>query len=170
MAVEEQLVGVYHYRVGYPNDIDKMGQDLNIPNREVTKLGFWLEKVGSPTGNVTLTIRKKSDKSLIVSKLWGSAAGIGADTYVEVTFDTPTVVNEDVLILIETDWVHIDNYLKIKDVSSDVKANEQFVRYYEGGWQYKPTYDAAYRYTYITAPLPKIAPANLVTIMRRNNL
>jgi len=148
MAVEEQLVGVYYWRVGFLNDIDKMGQDLNIPNREVTKLGFWLKKVGSPTGNVTLTIRKKSDKSLIVSKLWGSATGIGADTYVEVTFDTPTVVNEDALILIETDWVHADNYLQPKAADSDVKANEQFVRYSEGAWDYKATYDTAYRYTY----------------------
>ena len=51
----------------------RAGQELTIPNRQVTKLGFWLSKLGDPTGDITFTIRKESDDGLLLSKVLGNA-------------------------------------------------------------------------------------------------
>ncbi|GAI77029.1 unnamed protein product, partial [marine sediment metagenome] len=49
------------------------GQRLIIPNRLVSKLGFWLRKRDSPDGTISMEIYRKSDEALLISKLWGNA-------------------------------------------------------------------------------------------------
>ena len=156
--VEEQTQGTYFWRIGY-DTYSKGGQWLTIPNRKIIKLGFWLRKVGSPTGNVTLTIRKNSDKSLIVSKVWGSAAGISpSETYCEVVFDSPPTINEEVLILAEADWQSIPNYIQPKAATPSLKPDENYVRWTGFTWDYQTTYDCAYRYTYRVETPPPPTP------------
>ena len=95
MAVEEQTS--YNTWLGlYGASWLKAGQRLIIPNREITKLGFWLNKAGAPTGNVTFEIRRISPDEIINSKVWGDAGALSVDIiYREVTFDTPLTIDED---------------------------------------------------------------------------
>ena len=63
------------------------GQRLTIANRKVIKLGFWLSKNGSPTGDINLRIRRVSNDSVICSKYLMDAADLAGDaTYYEVEF------------------------------------------------------------------------------------
>lgn len=125
------------------------GQRLTIPNRTVTKLAFYIRREGNPTGDVTLTIRKVSDKSLILSKVWGNAADVPTDlTWLEVTFDTPIAVNEEVRILIETSGYNDDNHLVSRMQLSDVKADEMWTRGSVASPVDMATWDFVYKYTY----------------------
>lgn len=127
----------------------RAGQKLTISNRQVTKLGFWLLKVNSPTGDVTLTMRKVSDDSLIYSKVWGDAADLTTDpVYEEVEFDTPETINEEVRILAEFSGGDANNQVKVRMQATDVKADEQFCVYETPDWTDYAAYDSAYRYTY----------------------
>jgi len=130
---------------------DRAGQRLTIPNRPITKLGFWLLKNGSPTGNVTFTIRKVSDDSPICSKLWGDAVNLPTlATYEEVTFDAPQTINEEARILVEFSGGDASNSVYVRIQQSDVKANEYATARASttGIWIPSTGYDCAYKYTY----------------------
>lgn len=154
MAVEEQtqyndLLSLYST---IPN---RAGQELTIPYREVTKLGFWLSKLGSPTGDITFTIRRESDDGVLLTKVWGDAADLTTTpTYKEVTFDTPQTINELVRILVEFSGGDVDNRVYMSEQDTDVKADEFTVFYYDSSWFDSAATDAAYRYTY-EAPAAK---------------
>lgn len=130
----------------------RAGQRLTIPNREVTKLSFPLYKTGSPTGNVTFTIRKVSDDSIIASKVWGNASALSGDiTWYEATLDSPVTVNEEVRILVEFASGDSDssNYVCYRYQNTDVKASEQLTRYVSSYNDVADSgYDGAYIYTY----------------------
>lgn len=129
----------------------RAGQKLTISSRQVTNLGFWLLKMNNPTGDVTLTIRKVSDGSLISSKVWGDAADLTADpVYEEVEFDTPQTINEEVRILTEFSGGNATNQVKVRMQGADVKADEEFCAYEYPDWTDYPAYDCAYRYKYTT--------------------
>ena len=151
MATEEQTAGSILAKFAGGANWDRVGQRLSITNRVVSKLAFKTRKVGSPTGTITFTIRKHSDDSIIVSKLFGSAATVsGTAGFIEVTFDHPAFINEAVRILME--WSGTlgsgSNYLEFWAVTPSVKASEEVTRYFGS---YTPTlsHDATYRYTYV---------------------
>ncbi|KKK73370.1 hypothetical protein LCGC14_2894500, partial [marine sediment metagenome] len=92
-----------------------------------------------------------SDDSIIVSKLFGSAATVpGTVSLIEVTFDHPAFINEEVRILMEWSGTagDINNYLEFWATSSSVKASEHTVRYF-GSYTLTFASDATYRYTYV---------------------
>lgn len=127
----------------------RRGQKLTIPNRQVTKLGFWLDRRNSPTGDVILAIRKVSDDSLICSKRLCNASEISTEvTYYEVTFDTPVTINEEVRIYTEFSGGNAYNYLSIHYQNSDVKPDECYTAQSSGPWIDDETQDTAYRYKY----------------------
>lgn len=155
MAVEEQTehdVMFAHIYVGKP----RAGQKLTIANRKVTKLGFWICKIGSPTGDVTFAIRRVSDDSVILSKRWGDASELVPDvaTYEEVTFDSPTTINEDVRLSCEWAGPGGVDYIDIY-AAEDVKDDEYSCLYDGSSWTAYTDYDLAYRYTYSVGPPPK---------------
>lgn len=130
----------------------RVGQRLTISNRTVTKLSFRMESWVPTSGDVTLTIRKVSDNSTIVSKVWGDASDIPDPVdWIEVTFDTPTLINEEVRILVEfsggqlAGWEYIRAWIQ----ESDVKSGEYLTRYVSGGWSDTLAWDCAYKYTYL---------------------
>jgi len=128
-----------------------------ISNRTVTKLRLVLDKYGSPTGDITFTIRKVSDDSVMCSKVWGDASGLTTDPALyEVTFDTPTSVDEEVRILAEFAGGNVDNQVLEHVQASDVKADE-YSTYYDGSWNSLASYDTAYRYTW-QEPAPPAPP------------
>ncbi len=154
MAIEEQLA----YNLYQPIDIaffTALGQRLTIPNRIVTKLGFWLMRIqpGGIAGDVYFEINRVSDDSLIVSKEWGRLADVpDIATYLEVTFDTPTLINEEVRVYIRVTWGTAANHIGLWIQNADVKAGEAYSRYRVLGaaWEMLAGFDCAYRYTYNT--------------------
>lgn len=129
----------------------RMGQWLAISDRKVTKLAFYIYKAGSPSGDLILTIRKIADDGIIASKLWGNAADLPSGaTWIEVTFDTPTLINEGVKILAEFYSGDETNYIGFRRHFSDVKAGEAFVYWRLDTETYvlKAEWDACYRYKY----------------------
>ena len=163
MAVEEQTQ--YDSSIGmFSAQVIRDGQRLTIPNRLVTNLGFWLHKSGSPSGDVTFTIRKVSDDSIINSKVWGAATGLEAGpTYEEVEFDTPVTINQEVRIACEFSGGNADNRVFLNLQNADVKANECRSYHYEGEWSDVGNNDDAYRYTYEEEkPAAGGGPASLI--------
>ena len=147
-AVEEQLENDTDISVKGTN-APTCGQRLTIPNRQVLKLAFFIKKVGSPTGDVTFTIRKVSDKSLVASKVWGTAPDVPTDlTWLEATFETPPTVNEEVRLLIEHTGYTDTNYLNSRLQASDVKADEMWTRGSVLAPNDMATWDFVYKYTY----------------------
>ena len=125
------------------------GQRLTIPDRKVVKLAFLLKKVGAPTGDISFTIRKVSDKSLIVSKFWGNSSEVPTElTWLEVEFDDPTDIDTEVRCLIEYTGYNASNYLSSRLQASDVKADECWTRGSVASPVDMATWDFVYRYTY----------------------
>jgi hypothetical protein len=126
----------------------RAGQKLTISNRTVTGLRFRLAKGGSPTGNVTFTIRKVSDDSVINSKVWGDASSL-VNTYGPrtVTFDTPVLINEEVRILCEFSGGDGANNVAYCYSSTDVKGSETITTY-DGTYTNNSAQDMRYVYWY----------------------
>ncbi|MBA7532777.1 hypothetical protein ES705_25007 [subsurface metagenome] len=127
----------------------RAGQRLTIPNRQVTKLAFILNKGGSPSGDLTLEIRKVSDDEVIVSKVWGPAVNLGlVGDWQEVTFDSPATINQEVRPCVRYEGGNSSNYVQIAYQNSDVKPDEMLTLYLAPPWSDSPTLDCAYRYKY----------------------
>lgn len=148
MATEEQIQWtMWSWTYGSGRD----GQRLTISDREVTKLAFCLAKHGSPTGNITFTIRRVSNDSIILSKVWGDAADLSTDlAWKEVTFDSPATINEEVRVAFEASGGDIGNYIN-SVYATNVKEGEYYSWWSSAGaseWTDGPQYDFVYRYTY----------------------
>lgn len=160
MAVEEQVA----YNLYQPIDIalfTAMGQRLFILNRSVARLGFWLMRVdpGAIWGDVFFEINRVSDDSVIASKEWGLLADVpDIATYLEVTFDTPAFINEEVRIYVRPTGANDTNYIGIYIQNADVKAAEVFCRFrvFTGAWEIVAGNDCAYRYTYTAVVAPTV--------------
>ncbi len=153
MATEEQTVLDGHFSTVYGGV--GAGQRLTISNRVVSKLSFPLQKIGSPgSGNVTFYIVKVSNDSTIVSKVWGNATTLPSSvTWLEVTFDSPVLINEEVRLLVRNHGSgSAGNGLGIHaHWTSDTKADEYFfARAANGDYTDYSTegYDDGYIYTY----------------------
>ena len=157
MAVEEQTAndGAYALYSGFRT---RYAQRLTISNREVTKLAFILNKSGSPTGDVTLEIRKVSDDGVLLTKVWGDAADLPlTGAWKEVTFDTPATINEEVRICVRYEGGNASNFVQCAVQQSDVKADEMLA-WYTGSWTDFGDNDFTYRYTYEEPEAPVAAP------------
>ncbi|MBA7643195.1 hypothetical protein ES703_50914 [subsurface metagenome] len=147
--IEEQLLQNYERPLGVDKET-RVGQRLTIPNRKVIKLAFVMKKLYATTGTVTFTIRKVSDDSLIVSKLWGNLADIPIPyTMLEVEFDDPQIINEEVRILAEEADSTAGKYAGIGVQSVDVKPDEFQCQTPPASYEELPGRDCTYRYTYI---------------------
>ncbi len=140
----------YNTSIGmYSGNWNRHGQKLTVPNREITKLGFWIRKAGTVSGDVTFEIRKVLDDSLICSKVWGDAEDLPTEaTYKEAEFDTPQTIDEEVRVYCT--YVGSGsggNEVLIHFQNTDVKADEYFSKHYSD-WTDQTSYDCAYRYKY----------------------
>lgn len=147
----EEQTEYNHTRVLYSGGTIRHGQRLTIANRRVTKLAFIIRKLGSPTGDVTFTIRKVSDDGIILSKVWGDAADLDPDNYVweEVAFDTPVTINEEVRILCEFSGGAVPDYVVTTDYADSIKAGEVETEYI-AAYTDNDDRDSTYRYKYTT--------------------
>jgi len=130
----------------------RVGQRLTISNRRVYTLAFNLYDVGSPSGDVTFTIRQLDD-TILASKVWGDAGDMGIPGgEKEVTLDTPVLVNEEVRLCCEYSGAgNTLNAVYVRFQNTDVKASEG-LSYYDGSWTDEDgngnDYDVRYKYTY----------------------
>jgi len=133
------------------------GQRLTISNRVVTKLSMPLSDNGG-TGNVVFGIRRVSDNSLIALKTGIAVSSIvnyPAYEWVEVTFDTPVLINEEVRIFVRTSSSTVTGCI-VYQLDADTKAGEYQTRYSLSlPWIDKTTREAPYIYTYT---LPIVSP------------
>ncbi|TET84398.1 MAG: hypothetical protein E3J36_01335, partial [Candidatus Nealsonbacteria bacterium] len=158
--VEQQTQGENYWMLEH-RYATKVGQRLNISNRIVTKLGFWLELFGSPTEDLTFEIRRTSDDTVISSKVWGNASELSTTTaYEEVEFADPQLINEEVRIVASIAETTDNNGALIYRQNADVKENELYTEYLSPDWTDNSGYDCAYRYTYI---LPEISSPTVTT-------
>lgn len=123
------------------------GQRLTITNRTVSKLSMPFADNGGG-GNLILGIRKVSGDSLIMEKVWGTVSSlVDYPTYewAEVTFDTPTFINEEVRIYGRTSSAVTGCIVYYLD--ADTKASESQTQY-QSSWTENTGYEAPYIYTF----------------------
>jgi len=156
VAVEEQILSSNNYAINYHND-GRAGQRCTISLRKVTKLAFYIRKRGSPTGNVTMCIRAVSDDSILISKVWGLANSLSTTgSFVEVTFASPIIINEEVRLSCECDVQPYGDDVFYMYQNTDVKPLEQHSRYLGVAWADQAGEDCTYRYTYDAPPGPTV--------------
>jgi len=127
----------------------RAGQKLTIPNRQVTKLAFYTLRYGGPSGDVTFLIRKASDDSPIASKMWGNANTLPTDlTWVEVAFDEPVTINDEVRILLQFEGGSGSIGVAGSHYLGSVKDNELWTQSLNGGYTDKADQEGCYRYKY----------------------
>ncbi|MBA7522893.1 hypothetical protein ES705_15013 [subsurface metagenome] len=160
MAVEEQTAYSNNYAINYHND-GRAGQRCTISLRELTRLAFWIRKRGSPTGNVTMCIRAVSDDSVLLSKVWGLASNLPETSeFVEVIFDTPTIINEEVRLSCECDVQPYGDDVFYSYQATDVKPLEVHSRFIGVAWADQAGEDCTYRYTYNAPAGPTVNIGN----------
>ena len=149
MAEFEQPIGASGQILYGPTAATRFGQKLTISNREISGLALKGDiDQGSPTGDLTFTVRRTSNGSVILTKVWGDAANIIAGAWMEVTFDSPVTVNEEVRLQVEYAGGDISNRIKIFLTTPSVISGENAGRYLSGAYNDQVTWDAVYRYTY----------------------
>lgn len=132
----------------------RMGQKVTISDRTLYSLSFRLSKAGSPTGDVTISVRAVSDDTALVSKVWGDAADVVAQGWHTVTFDSPVYVNEEVRLCIEYYGGDADDYLSFYKGTADLITGEYLTVYQRvaGNWHdIGEANEAWYKYTYSTS-------------------
>ncbi len=147
MPVEEQTQQSASMSM-YTDNRVRLAQTLTIPNRKVTKLGFWMFKSIEPWNNIYFRIRAMND-AVLAAKLWGPAGDLTTImTYYELEFDTPVVINEQCRICCEYDGGNSSYCVRVAYQGTDVKADEFMCRWTSPSWTDMATYDITYRYTY----------------------
>ena len=141
----------------------RTAQKLTIPNQEITNLAFLVHKVNSPTGDITLRIRKVSDDSILASKYWGDASSLPDMTWVAWVESniTPTVVNGEVRFCLEYSNGDATNRVNVWMGYPNPKPNEQASMYIDGDWNdtVRANYDLVYRYQYTQSIIKVILKA-----------
>ena len=156
MAVEEQTQYNQILHI-YGAAFIRGGQKLTIPDRRVTKLGFWLSRTATAIGEITYTIRRASDGGVICSKVALGAGDLTATpTYHEVEWDTPPAIDEEVRLCVEPDGVSGGGYVDLSCQDGGGVKPDELTCWYIASWTDDSTYDTAYRYTY-EAPAPPAA-------------
>jgi len=166
MPTEEQTV--------YGDDYIKLcdtanwraGQRLTISGREVTKLAFPLQKVGSPTGGGVYRIIRVSDSFIMATKAFDVSTLKTSVTWEELTLVTPVTPNAEVRIVVSYSGGDANNFIRYYIQTTNVKAGEYLTYIRDLPWTDNPDFDGAYKYTYtipIVAPTVTALPASAVT-------
>ena len=155
MGVEEQSLYTGWIGISQSPSFPRWGQKLTIPGRTITRLGIRLSRTPYTEGNITFTIRRASDDSLLQSKVWGNVNLLPlhpSSILAEVIFDNPVLIAGEVYILVENPNPQL---VYLYGTNYDIKPGECMADYGwwpdEGRFRYSDNgkYDLAYRYTYI---------------------
>ena len=92
------------YTYLYSGAFISLGLRRTFTHTRITAVGFKLRKFGSPTGNITFTVRAASDNSIIQSEVWGDASQLlsASPRWENAVFSSPVWKgNEDIRVLCE---------------------------------------------------------------------
>lgn len=104
-----------------------VGVALTITNRTVTKISFYLKKVGTPGGNITIRIDQDNGGSTLATKTLAVSSLTTSGAWYEVTLDTPLLVDERVWLAAVYTSGDTSNYVCIGTNSTALKPNEALV-------------------------------------------
>lgn len=135
----------------------RLGQRLTIPNRLVTEIGYRVWKVGSPTGDIILSIRDFATSTIIVSVVWGDASELpdpSAGGIRKVRLDEPVRVNGEVILCVEYYGGNTGNttdYCVAGYRTGNYRDGETYMNYYHyGSWHdIGEAEEGGYFYAYI---------------------
>jgi len=132
------LGGAYNIRVGTLR--------LNFQGA-ITKVGFYLYVVGSPTGTLYARVRDATDRILYEGTLDVSTIGTSPAWYY-FTVDPPVIVDEpqNIRILVEYDGGDSYNYVSVGLYDSDYVPDAMFTRH--DGTQYYEASDLELTFKY----------------------
>jgi len=131
----------------------RLGQRLTIPNREILSIGYHVRRVGSPTGDVTLSIYDVETDVVLFSQVWGDASSLpesGASGYCEVTLDPPIRINREARLCVEYYGGNATDYCRGAYYTGDKITGESYTNYYHyGQWHdIGEAEEGSYCYTY----------------------
>jgi len=120
-----------------PATWSRIGQRLTLDDTDVLAIGFRVCRAGSPTGDVTLSIRDSSTDHIIWSQVWGDASDLpdaNNSTYIMVDIKNPSVRlgvlgSSDVRICVEYDGGNETDYCKAGYYSGDKITGEWYTNY-----------------------------------------
>ena len=145
----------------------RLGQRLTIPDRRIASIGYRVSRVGSPQGDIILSIRDSHTDEIIASKVWGDASELmlrspASSTYIEVEFARPVRVRGDVRICVEFYGGDAENYVEAGYFSGDRIPGEWYTNYLNyGQWHdIGEAEEGSYTYTYLVGDLPPLPPVN----------
>lgn len=108
--------------------------------------------MGSPSGDLIFTIRKVSDDSIIVSKVWGDASSLSYSLmWREVVFDSPLRIQDEVRIALEFEGGDANNLVRSGRSIASRKGDEIYTYFDAGSWTDYGG-DFCYKYTYTLPP------------------
>lgn len=165
-ATEEQTEYDGNNAVGTGSEtlvFEAIGQKLVISDRTVTKLGFWLQKAGTPNGVINFEIRQL-DETVLATKYLMNCVDVSTNTtYYEVEFDTPVYIDEEVRIMVTSNNTgSYSNAVVVFYHITNVKADEGCTRLQDTTWDTNllAIYDLAYIYSYQSLPSITTLPAS----------
>lgn len=139
------------------NPWTRLGQRLMILNRTVLSIGYHVRRVGSPTGNVTLSIRDAATDEILFSKVWGNASLLpesGSSGYCEVMLDPPLRINREVRLCVEYDGGNSTDYCQGAYYTGDKITGESYTNY-RGQWHdIGEAEEGSYCYAYVCQAEP----------------
>lgn len=116
----------------------RVGQKINIPNKTICRVDFYLKKYGSPTGTLYARIRKVSDDSIIETSPTTLDVATLTTTFAWYSFAFNSLVNEEVRICVEFTEGSSGNRVLVGLWSADVISGVRSY-YYLATW-----YDSIY--------------------------
>ena len=139
----------------------KLGQRLTI-HGTVTRIGYRVCRVGTPTGNVTFSIYDAETDDVIFTKVWGDASELpttNSSGYQYVEVNPPLVLNQEVRLCVEYCAGNSLNYCMAGYYSGDRITGEYYTNcLLNGNWHdIEEAEEGSYHYTYIPPDDPPLA-------------
>lgn len=141
-----------------PATWSRLGQRVVLDNTEVFSIGYRVCRVGSPTGDITLSIRDSATDAVIFSKVWGDASELpdaNNNTYSIVDITPSLKVSGDVRICVEYYGGNETDYCQAGYYSGDKITGQWYTNYANyatdvDGWHdIGEAEEGSYRCTYI---------------------
>jgi len=131
-----------------------LGQRIVMPNRLITAIGYRVWKVGSPTGDVVLSIKDYATGNAIVSVVWGDASELpipAAGGIQKVRLNEPVRVNGEVAICVEYYGGNMTDYCVAGYRTGNYRDGETYVNYsHYGSWlDIGEAEEGGYYYAYV---------------------
>jgi len=124
----------------------RYGTKITYSNTNIYRIGFSLRKQSGASGDITFTIRRTSDDSVLASSVWGDASSLDTANYTWCEADIgPVTVNEEVRILVEFNG---SGSVDARFSSSDVWSSHIYTDYSGGSYTDSALYDAVARIYY----------------------